>query len=111
VHTPAQAETSRRARIVNRTDRARGFIGRDHHPYAFTMWMAGGGIKPGLAFGETDELAYYITKDQVTIRDLQATLLNRLGLDPYRFHYTYQGLNNRLIGPTGEGKVVSGILA
>lgn len=94
-----------------RTDRARGFIGRDHHPYAFTMWMAGGGIKPGLAFGETDELAYYITKDQVTIRDLQATLLNRLGLDPYRFHYTYQGLNNRLIGPTDEGKVVSGILA
>ncbi len=94
-----------------RTERAKGFIGRDHHPFAFTMWMAGGGIKSGLAFGETDELGYYIVKDKVTVRDLQATILNRLGLDPYRFHYTYQGLNNRLIGPTNEGKVVNGILA
>jgi hypothetical protein len=73
--------------------------------------MAGGGIKPGLAYGETDDLAYYIVKSQVTIRDLQATILHQLGLDPYKFHYTYQGLNNRLIGPTDEGKVVDGILA
>jgi len=94
-----------------RTDRAKGFIGRDHHPYAFTMWMAGGGIKGGLAHGETDELAYYIGKDPVSIRDLQATILNQLGLDPFRFHYSYQGLDQRLIGPTDEGKVVKEILA
>jgi hypothetical protein len=94
-----------------RTDRAKGFIGRDHHPHAYTMWMAGGGIKPGLAYGETDELGYYIARDKVTVRDLQATLLHQLGLDPYRFHFAYQGLNQRLIGPTDEGKVVSGILA
>jgi hypothetical protein len=94
-----------------RTERLKGFIGRDHHPFAFTMWMAGGGIKPGLAFGETDELGYYITRDKVTIRDMPATILHLLGLDPYRFHFAYQGLNQRLIGPTDEGKVVRGILA
>jgi hypothetical protein len=93
-----------------RTDRAKGFIGRDHHPYAFTMWMAGGGIKPGVAYGATDDLAYYIARDKVTIRDLQATILHQLGLDPYRFSFRYQGLNNRLIGPTDEGQIVKGIL-
>jgi Protein of unknown function (DUF1501) len=93
-----------------RTDRVKGYIGRDHHPYAFTMWMAGGGIKPGLAFGETDELAYYIAKDKMTIRDLQATVLHQLGLDPFRFAFRYQGLNNRLIGPTDEGRVMKQIL-
>lgn len=94
-----------------RAERVKGYIGRDHHPYAFTIWMAGGGIKPGLSYGETDELAYYITKDKMTVRDLQATILHQLGLDPYRFSYPYQGLNQRLIGPTEEGKVVQGILA
>jgi hypothetical protein len=94
-----------------RTDRAKGFIGRDHHPFAFTMWAAGGGIKGGLAYGETDELAYYIGRDKVGIRDLQATMLHLLGLNPHRFHYAYQGLNQRLIGPTDEGQVVKGILA
>ena len=74
------------------------------------MWMAGGGIKPGLAFGETDELAYYIAKDKMTIRDLQATVLHQLGLDPFRFAFRYQGLNNRLIGPTDEGRVMKQIL-
>ena len=94
-----------------RTERVRGFIGRDHHPYGFTMWMAGGGIKPGLAFGETDELAYYIVKDKMTVRDLQATILHQLGLDPFKFSYRYQGLNNRLIGPTDEGRVMHPLLA
>ena len=89
----------------------KGFIGRDHHPYAYTMWMAGGGIKPGVAWGSTDDIGYYITENPVGIRDLQATILNRAGLDPFRFHYPYQGLNNRLIGPTDEGRVVEGILA
>lgn len=89
----------------------KGFIGRDHHPYAFTMWMAGGGIKGGEAYGSTDDIGYYIAENPVGVRDLQATILHLLGFDPYRFSYRYQGLDNRLIGPTSEGKVVKGILA
>ena len=87
------------------------FLGRDHHPHAFTMWMAGGGVKPGHVFGETDELGYFVTQDKVTVRDLQATIVHQLGFDPYKFSYRYQGLNQRLIGPTNEGQIVKGILA
>ncbi|MGC6567615.1 MAG: DUF1501 domain-containing protein, partial [Akkermansiaceae bacterium] len=68
------------------------------------------GIKPGV-YGETDEIGYYPTKDPVGIRDLQATLLHLVGLDPEAFHYSYQGLNQRLIGPTNEGKVLKDILS
>ena len=89
----------------------KGFIGRDHHPYAYTMWMAGGGVKPGIAYGATDDIAYYPAENPVGVRDLQATLLHLMGLDPYRFSYSYQGLNNRLIGPTEEGRVLQDILA
>jgi hypothetical protein len=88
----------------------KGFYGRDHHPHAFTMWMAGAGIKPG-AYGQTDDIGYYIAEKPVGIRDLQSTILHQIGLDPHRFSFPYQGLNNRLIGPTEEGKVVKGILA
>jgi hypothetical protein len=87
------------------------YLGRDHHPHAFTMWMAGGGVKAGQVFGETDELGYYVTKDKVTVRDLQATILHLMGFDPYKLSYRYQGLNNRLIGPTNEGQIVKGLLA
>jgi hypothetical protein len=87
------------------------FLGRDHHPHCFSLWMAGGGIKPGLVYGETDELGYMIAKDKVTIRDLQATILNQMGMDPYQFSYRYQGLNQRLIGPTDEGQIVKALLA
>jgi uncharacterized protein (DUF1501 family) len=80
-------------------------LGRDHHPHCYSIWMAGGGIKPGFVFGETDELGYKVVKDKVTIRDLQATILHLMGLDPYHFSYLYQGLHNRLIGPTDEGVV------
>ena len=73
--------------------------------------MAGGGIKPGLSFGETDELGYFITKDKMSVRDLQATLLHQLGMDPYKFSYRYQGLNQRLIGPTDEGEIRTELLA
>jgi hypothetical protein len=59
------------------------------------MWMAGGGIKGGTAYGKTDEFGYYPVESPVTIRDIQATILNAMGLDPYRFSYLYQGLNNR----------------
>ena len=93
------------------TELKKGYIGRDHHPYAFTMWMAGGGIKGGTAYGKTDEFGYYPVESPVTIRDIQATILNAMGLDPYRFSYLYQGLNNRLIGPTDEGKVLNDLLA
>jgi len=86
-------------------------LGRDHHPHCFSLWMAGGGIKPGLVYGETDELGYMIAKDKVTIRDLQATILNQMGMDPYQFSYRYQGLNQRLIGPTDEGQIVKALLA
>ena len=89
----------------------KGFIGRDHHPYANTMWLAGGGIKGGLAYGATDEIGYYITENRVGVRDLQATILHQLGLDPQRFSYRYQGLDQRLIGPSDEGKVLTALLS
>jgi hypothetical protein len=94
-----------------RTELRRGFIGRDHHTNAYTMWMAGGGIKPGLSYGQTDEFGYFPVEHPVGIRDIQATIEHLVGLDPYRFSYAYQGLNNRLIGPTDEGKVLRDILA
>ncbi len=81
------------------------FLGRDHHPHCFTVWLAGGGIRGGLSFGETDELGYFVARDKVTIPDLQATILHLLGLDPHRLTYRYQGLNQRLIGPTDEPRV------
>ncbi|MDB4338672.1 DUF1501 domain-containing protein [Rubripirellula sp.] len=87
-----------------------GFIGRDHHPHAFTMWMAGGGIKPGM-LGQTDELGYYIAENPVSVRDLQATILHQLGINPHEFNFPYQGLDQRLIGPTDEGSVLHDILA
>ena len=75
------------------------------------MWLAGGGIKGGLAYGSTDEFGYNPVDNPVSIRDLQATIQHILGLDPYRFSYPYQGLNNRLIGPSDEGQVLKAILA
>ena len=86
------------------------FLGRDHHPHAFTIWMGGAGVKPGV-FGATDELGYHVTENKVTVRDFQATVLHLLGFDPHGFHYKFQGLNQRLIGPTNEGKIVRGLLA
>ncbi len=86
------------------------FYGRDHHPFAFSMWMAGGGIEGGVSYGATDEIGYYAAEDPVTPRDLQATLLHLLGLDPYTLHFPYQGLNQRLIGPTNEGRVLEEIV-
>ena len=93
-----------------RSELKKGYVGRDHHPYAFTMWMAGGGIQGGLSWGQTDEFGYYPAENATTVRDLQATILHVLGLDPFRFSYLYQGLQNRLIGPTDEGRVLQDIL-
>ncbi len=94
-----------------RSELRKGFIGRDHHPDAFTMWLAGGGIRGGLAWGRTDEFGYEAVENPTSVRDLQATILHTLGLDPHRFSYLYQGLQNRLIGPTDEGQVLREILA
>ena len=85
------------------------FFGRDHHPHAFTLWMAGGGVKPGLIYGETDELGWRITKDPVHIHDLQATILHLLGLDHERLTYRFQGRDFRLTDVSGQ--VVAGLLA
>lgn len=81
------------------------FLGRDHHPHCFTMWMAGGGFKAGTTCGATDDLGYFITENKVDVRDLQSTLLHNLGLDPHHFSFKYQGLNQRLIGPADTPRV------
>jgi hypothetical protein len=72
--------------------------GRDHHPRNFCMWMAGGGVKPGIAFGETDDFSYNITRDPVHLNDLNATILHCLGIDHEKFTYKFQGLDQRLTG-------------
>jgi hypothetical protein len=72
--------------------------GRDHHPRCFTMWMAGGGIKPGTIYGETDDFSYNIVRDPVHIRDFHATVLHLLGFDHQRFSTRHQGLDVRLTG-------------
>ncbi len=83
--------------------------GRDHHPKAYSMWMAGGGVRPGLIHGATDELGYNITKDPVHVHDIQATLLHCLGFDHERLTYRAQGRDFRLTDV--HGKVVKNILA
>jgi len=83
--------------------------GRDHHPRCFTMWLAGGGIKPGLAIGETDDYCYNVVKDPVTVYDLQATILHCLGVDHTRLTYKFQGRHFRRTDVSGT--VVHAILA
>jgi uncharacterized protein (DUF1501 family) len=82
--------------------------GRDHHGRCFSLWMAGGGIKPGTVYGETDDFGYNIVKDGVHIHDLNATVLNRLGIDHERLTYRYQGRDYRLTDVAG--KVVDPII-
>lgn len=82
--------------------------GRDHHPRCFTMWMAGGGVKPGITYGETDEFGYNITSKPVHVHDFQATLLHLLGVDHEKLTYEFQGRRFRLTDV--EGKLVKGIL-
>jgi hypothetical protein len=76
--------------------------GRDHHGRCFTMWMAGGGVKPGFTFGETDDFGYNVTKNPVEIYDLNATIMKQLGIDHTRLTYKYQGRNFRLTDVHGE---------
>jgi hypothetical protein len=84
-------------------------IGRDHHPYGFSMWMAGGGVKPGLTYGATDEYGYYAVENRVHVHDLHATLLYLLGFDHKRLVYPFSGRNMRLTDVHGE--VVQAILS
>jgi uncharacterized protein (DUF1501 family) len=86
-----------------------GNDGRDHHPNAFTMWMAGGGIKPGITIGESDELGFNVVKDKVHVHDLHATMLNLLGFDHTRLTYRFQGRDFRLTDVAGT--VVQQLLA
>jgi hypothetical protein len=100
-----------RTPVAEFRDGNKNFLGRDHHPHAFTMWMAGGGVRGGTVYGETDELGYRIARDPVRVKDLQATILHLLGLDHLRLGYMHAGLNHRLTGVQGDAKVVRGLLA
>ncbi len=85
--------------------------GRDHHGRCFTIWMAGGGIRGGVEYGETDDFCYNIVRDPVHIRDLNATILHCLGIEHDRFTFQHQGLDERLTGVVEKARVVSEILA
>jgi hypothetical protein len=97
-----------------RTNYSQGILtdtdyGRDHHPRSFSMWMAGGGIKPGMVYGETDDFGYNITENPVHVHDFQATMLHLLGINHEKLTYKYQGRRFRLTDV--HGKLVKDILA
>ena len=96
--------------VYNQGNLTEGDYGRDHHPRCFSIWMAGGGIKGGQVYGETDEMSYNIVKDPVHIRDLHATMLHALGLEHERLNFKFQGLDQRLTG-VEPAKVVKGLFA
>ena len=85
-----------------RTPTAQGSNGRDHNPYGFTMWLAGGGVRGGLRYGATDEYGYYAEKDKMHVHDLHATLLHLLGLDHEKLTYRYAGRDFRLTDVAGQ---------
>ena len=93
----------------NRENKNNPFLGRDHHVEAFTLWMAGGGIKRGMSWGETDEIGYYPVSGKVSVHDVQATILNQLGFDHEKLTYQFQGRPFRLTDVSG--KVISEIVA
>jgi hypothetical protein len=95
----------------NRGGREMKFIGRDHNPGAFTMWLAGGGVRPGFSFGETDELGYQSIRDVVSPHDLHATLLHLMGIDHKRLTYSHQGLPQRLSNVTQPSRIVNELIA
>ncbi|MEX2287523.1 MAG: DUF1501 domain-containing protein [Planctomycetaceae bacterium] len=87
-----------------------GGAGRDHNPKGFTYWLAGGGIKGGISYGETDEIGFEAVTNRHHVRDLHATILHLMGFDPHKLTYFYGGLDQRLTGVNG-GEVIRGILA
>jgi hypothetical protein len=92
-----------------RTPTAQGSDGRDHNPEAFTMWMAGGGVKPGIQYGSTDDYGYYAVENKVHFHDLHATILYLLGMDHTKLTYRYAGRDFRLTDV--HGNVVKDIVA
>ena len=92
-----------------RTPMAQG-NGRDHHLAGFTTWVAGGGFKPGFAYGATDDLGYHAVENRVSVHDLHATLLHQLGIDHMRFSYKFQGLDSKLTG-VEPSRVVTELLS
>jgi uncharacterized protein (DUF1501 family) len=92
-----------------RTPFAQGSDGRDHNPFGFSVWLAGGGVKAGTIYGATDEYGYKAIENKVTIHDLHATMLHLLGMDHKRLTYRFSGRDMRLTDVHGE--VVHSILA
>jgi arylsulfatase A-like enzyme len=85
------------------------FLGRDHHPHAFTMWLAGGGIKPGQTIGKTDDFAYRIVEEPTPVHDLHATVLRLMGIDHTKLTFRFLGRDYRLTDV--EGNVITKLLA
>jgi hypothetical protein len=94
----------------NRNGQEMKYVGRDHNPGAFTIWLAGGGVKSGTTYGETDEMGYEIVKDPVDIRDLHASMLYMLGFDHHKLTYSFQGLEQKLTS-VKAARVIGEILA
>jgi uncharacterized protein (DUF1501 family) len=92
-----------------RTPTVQGSDGRDHNPHGFTMWMAGGGVKPGFSYGETDDYGFYAAKDKVHVHDLHATMLALLGIDHEQLTYRWAGRDFRLTDV--HGRVVRELFA
>ena len=92
-----------------RTPQKQGRGGRDHHPFGFTMWMAGGGIKPGTSYGETDEVGYHAAIDRTSIHDVHATILHLMGIQHERLTYHFSGRDFRLTDVAG--KVIDKVIA
>ena len=103
-------EFGRTSMRENRGGNEMKFIGRDHNPGAFTMWMAGAGVKPGFSYGETDAIGYKAAKNKVSTQDLQTTILHLLGLKHNKLTYPFQGLDQTLPGVTEPSRVVKEIL-
>jgi hypothetical protein len=101
-------EFGRTPMMENRSGQENPFIGRDHQTEAFTMWMAGGGIKPGMTYGETDEVGYAGIRERVHVHDLQATILHTLGMEHEKLTYHFQGRDFRLTDL--YGRVIKDIL-
>jgi len=103
-------EFGRTSMRENRSGQQMKFVGRDHNPGAFTIWLAGAGVKPGMSLGQTDDLGYEIVKDPVEVRDLHATMLYLLGFDHHKLNYSFQGLEQKLTG-VKPARVVTEVLA
>jgi arylsulfatase A-like enzyme len=98
-----------RTPMIENRDGGSGFLGRDHHPRAFSMWLAGGGIKPGIAIGRTDDFGYRVAENPVHVHDLHATILHLMGVDHTKLTFRYQGRDFRLTDVAG--RVVQELLA